>query len=92
MTLNVFNASELFRTTKNAESLNSRKKGVLLYNGQNLLDFDGKEDDYRGFGSSVVRKIFNEDERALYCFSPRRKFKTTRLRAPRNAEKAFKGD
>ena len=27
MTLNVFNASELFRTTKNAESLNSRKKG-----------------------------------------------------------------
>ena len=69
-----------------------QKKGVLLYNGQNLLDFDGKEDDYRGFGNSVVRKIFNEDERALYCFSSRRTFKMTRLRAPRNAEKAFKGD
>ena len=63
-----------------------------MYRNIDLLDFDGQESDDRGFGVSVVKKIFpTAEERSLYCFSPRKNHENVRQRAPKEAEKAFKG-
>ena len=65
---------------------------LYTYKGENLLNYEGKVRNFRGFGSFVVRKIFpTPEERMAFCFSPRRKHKSIRKRALLDAEKAFKG-
>ena len=63
-----------------------------MYKNMDLLEFGGRENDYRGFGASLVRKIFpSEEERDEFCFSPRKKHQSVRKRAPIVAELKFKG-
>ena len=63
-----------------------------MHRNNNLLDFDGQESDYWGFGVSVGKKIFpTAEERNLYCFSPGKNHENVEQRAPKEAEKAFKG-
>ena len=81
----------MFQNKKKSRTLKKSTRETFVYKNVDLMEFDGPDDDYRGFGSSVVKKILTPEERAKVCFSPRRKFKNTRMRARDEDEKAFKG-